>query len=111
MENNNFVILDSGEPDIKIKGGEQEILQLLLSTDMEDEVIDMYLQGKITMEILADETTLALKGYKTLYDKFSNSNKITGEVVKLNPSQFQNSINLFFLLFISLILGLIIEKI
>ena len=60
------------------------------------------------LESYADEKTLALKGYKIIYDNFSG-NEITGNIIKINP--IFRGINLIFFLFVLIIIGLIIDKI
>jgi len=110
IKDNDFLVIESGEPDIIISGEEESLISILRSEDIEKAMIELYLSGNVGLEILADESTLALKGYKSLYDKFSSNNKITGEVIGLNPIRVEDSMNLFFLLFVSLIIGLIIEK-
>ena len=55
-------------PDIRIKGSRQAIAALLETGDINAKAIEMYRQGLISIEMLKDETTLAAKGYKAIYD-------------------------------------------
>lgn len=110
VEDNNIEIFDSLNPDLIIKGGSNDVMEVLLSSDLEKSVVDAVYAGDIQIEIIADEKTLALKGYKSIYDKMS-SNKVTGGVVtEFSLNKINNGLSISLLFFISLIVGLIIEK-
>ena len=114
VENNNIKeTTETSNPDIKIKGNLIDINNLLLQDDFETAIIDSFIGGKLQIEVLADEKALALKGYKSIYDKISpNLNQITGEVIQdFNPVEYTKASQLVFLLMISIIMGLVIEKI
>ena len=110
VENNNVKIIDSCEPDLRIYGSTEVLLNIFQSQNLEAEITNLFLQGDLSIEILADEKTLALKGYKTIYDAVSE-NEVTGNVVKLNVEGVTKGMNLSFLFLISFVIGLIIEKI
>jgi len=57
-------------PDIRFKMNGQDFLALYSSTDFVTTAKQMSDQGKIDVEVLKDEATLAAKGYKSLYDSF-----------------------------------------
>jgi len=112
-DNNIKETTETSNPDIRIKGNLVDINNLLLQEDFETAIVDSFMDGNLQIEILADEKTLALKGYKSIYDKLSpNLNQITGEVVQnLNPVEYTKASQLIFLLMASIIIGLVIEKI
>jgi hypothetical protein len=59
------------DPDIRITADQQEFIQIFTSEDLNAEVITLYNQGEIGLEILGDETDLALKGYLGVYEELS----------------------------------------
>ncbi len=95
--------LEDNNPDIVLTTTKEKIFELMESSENA-------LTEDMEIEILSDEKTLALKGYKIIYDEFSK-NQITGEVINLKPEGYLRGINLSFLFFVSAIIGLIIEKI
>ena len=97
-------------PDIIIEIPKEEVINLINEEDFDSAVIELYSNGIIDVDIVADEATLALKGYKSLYDNFA-SNEITGNLVKLDAKTYTKGLNLSLLFFIALILHLIMEKI
>ena len=107
---NNFVASDNMAPDIIIEIPKEEVINLINEEDFDSAVIELYSNGIIDVDIVADEATLALKGYKSLYDNFA-SNEITGNLVKLDAITYTKGLNLSLLFFIALILHLIMEKI
>jgi hypothetical protein len=110
VEDNNLELSESLEPDLILKGNSNDVISVLTSSDLEKSIIDAVNSGDIKIKLVADEKTLALKGYKSIYDKIS-SNEITGAVVtKLGMSNVNNGLSISLLFFISLILGLIIER-
>lgn len=111
VEDNKFESLEQGIPDLRIYSTKEDLYGLLQGNDFEKSLLDKYNKGDIDIEIVADEATLALKGYKAIYDKISSSDKITGNVVKLNPANYTNGLNISLLFFIALILELILRKI
>lgn len=59
-------------PDIRILGSKRTFLQLIAEQDPAG-AIERYAQEKLLgVEILADEQTLLLKGYKAIYDSLQN---------------------------------------
>jgi len=110
VENNEIKIIEHCDPDLRIYSNPEVLLQMFQSKNIEEEITKLFLEGKISIEILADEKTLALKGYKTIYDAISD-NELTGNVVLLNPIEITKGMNLSFLFLVSFIIGLIIEKI
>jgi len=109
-----FAIMDNeiidyeGDPDLLISGDEKILESVLSSEDISSAIIDAYHKGLISIEIYADESNLALKGYKGIYDKFGN--KVTGEIVALKPKGAQGAINLSMMFFMTLIMGLVLER-
>ena len=105
---NQLEVIEDGDPDIILNGDTEQIIEIMSSDNFDDAVVNAFYDGKIDLEIISDEKTLALKGYKSIYDKMSNG--ITGNVVNLNPKRINNSLNLSLIFFVSTIIGLIIEK-
>ncbi len=56
------------DPDIRITGDKRSFLQLLSSPDSTKTLEEFAQKGQLKVELLADEKTLALKGYLALYD-------------------------------------------
>ncbi|MFH1316511.1 MAG: hypothetical protein ABII01_03270 [Candidatus Woesearchaeota archaeon] len=57
-------------PDMVISMTSETFAQIFNSDDIEGEMYLQYTEGNIQIEVLTDYTTLALKGYKSLYDSF-----------------------------------------
>ena len=104
--------MDSGEPDLKIYLDEKDLFELLQEDNFEETILEKYNNDEIDIKIIADEATLALKGYKSIYDKIaSSSNELTGNIVKLNPEEFTNGLNISVLFFMAIIMSLILKKV
>ena len=106
IEDHDYVISYSTvKPDIRLNVSEE----LLNTLDSNEKITDDALSA-MNIEILSDEKTLALKGYKNLYNKISGQG-VTGKVVEaLNPTEFDNILYLTAVIFLCIILGLLIEK-
>ncbi len=78
--------VDAIAPDLRISADSSVMIELLGSEDMSGSLVDLARQGKIGLEVMASEKTLALKGYKAIYDALSSGNNITGSpILMLNP--------------------------
>lgn len=109
LDNEITTIKEVDNSDLLIKGNSKIILEILKSQSFGNKLLEYYNGGEIILEIIADEKILALKGYKSLYDKLS-SNQITGEVINLDAKKFKEGINVSLLFLCSIIVGLIVEK-
>ena len=100
------------EPDLVLMCSSQAVEEMIGSEDISSAVMEAFSSGRITIEVNKDEKSLALMGYKAIYDKiYPQTGEITGNViVKMNPTIFSRGINLALLVMVSLIIGLIIEK-
>jgi len=79
IKNNNIIpAVDLSNPDIKIETDSNTVIQIYNSTNIEETVLTNYNNGNIKVQLLTDIATLALKGYKSLYDYFG----ITGSVIR-----------------------------
>lgn len=58
-----------GSPDLRITTGYSDFADLMNADDMKTEMLELYNNGDIGIEVLKDEATLALKGYKAIYDE------------------------------------------
>ncbi|MEM3373864.1 MAG: hypothetical protein QXE31_01455 [Candidatus Woesearchaeota archaeon] len=71
-------------------------------------------KGNIKINVISDEKTLILKGYKVLYDKFKKiqekNNEITGNFVNIRPLKSVKIFNLFFIFLFASFVGLLIER-
>jgi hypothetical protein len=56
------------KPDIRIRANSREVLELTQSRDFKGKALELYQQERIGIELISDETTLAMKGYKAIYD-------------------------------------------
>ena len=80
---------EADNPDIKIYGKQIIILEILSSDDLNSKIVEKAESQEIGLNVLADEKTLALKGYKAIYDAFTKNNQITGNVVeKIKPGPY-----------------------
>ncbi|MBU0757656.1 MAG: hypothetical protein KKF44_06305 [Nanoarchaeota archaeon] len=99
------------KPDIRLTASKDILFQLVESDDFERAIYDMVSESKVGIQILADEKTLALKGYKAIYDTISaaasEGNMLTGNAVsKLAIVEFTGITKLGILLTLFLILEL-----
>lgn len=113
VEDNKIIQAENTEsPDIKLIISGEALLDLYRSASPIHEVQNLYSAGKFEIQTLKEEKVLALKGYKAIYDTFSeNAGELTGSLIKaLNPARTIKGLNLFMLLLSSIIIGIIIEK-
>jgi len=110
-ENKVLISEEELKPDIIITSRKEEIINLFNSNSF-DLISDAFLNGDIKIELQNDEKILALKGYKTLYDRISaQNNKLTGNVVvRLNPTGITRGLELLVLVLSSFMTGLVLEK-
>lgn len=57
-------------PDLRISAGTVAFVRIMNSTDVNNEILSLYNQGLVSIELLKDTATLITKGYKVIYDKF-----------------------------------------
>ena len=62
---------EPAKPDAEVYTTQQVAIQLFQSSDFKEELVSLVKEGKITARIIADKTTLALKGYLSLYDEIN----------------------------------------
>lgn len=109
IQNNEIVeSFETLKPDIRIITSKKTLFEIYRTDHIS--YTDAFYKGDIQLEILQDEKILALKGYKSIYDKLSVNNEITGETIKLNPIGFTRGLSLGFIFIFSFILGIIVEK-
>lgn len=58
-------------PDIRITATRVVVIKLLTTEDVNKEIIELYNEGNVGIELLKGQATLALKGYKGIYDELS----------------------------------------
>jgi hypothetical protein len=58
----------TAEPDIRMTMDSPTFRELYEATDFNAKVNELYNEGSVTVELLKDTTTLAIKGYKGVYD-------------------------------------------
>jgi hypothetical protein len=81
---------ESEEPDLRLTMGQAEMMRLLETDDFNSEVVSLVTDGKITIEILVDEATLAMKGYKAIYDAMMDSSGMpTGQFISEFDTKLQ----------------------
>jgi hypothetical protein len=99
----------TGEPDIIITVDRATLLKIVQEGSIEA-FVEALEKGKIGIEPLKEEKTLALKGYKSIYDKVTiHLSGVTGNVV-LYPAGTVRMINLLLFISISIIAWIILEK-
>lgn len=95
--------------DLRISVGKDAIFEIL-EGDIGQGISDRVAEGTIRLEIISDEKTLALKGFKSIYDSLSKT-AITGEIIgNLYPTSFIRSIEIVVFLIFALTLAMILEK-
>jgi len=57
-------------PDIEIESNQNSLISIYEANETKKVVLDYYNKGLIKIDVVADVATLALKGYKSLYDYF-----------------------------------------
>lgn len=68
-------------PDIRLHATETVLVELLQSDNFNTKVVELVNDGSMWIEILTDETTLAMKGYLSIYQQLTgDENQITGNV-------------------------------
>lgn len=76
-------------PDIRLHATETILLELLQADDFNTKVVELVNDGSMWIEVLADETTLAMKGYLSIYQQLTgDETQITGNVA----SEFRSKI-------------------
>jgi hypothetical protein len=109
VDNGKIEETENKNPDIKISAKKDIFLGIFEGT-IDNGVVSAVSDGRMHIEILSDERSLAFKGYKSIYDSLSQ-NTITGNLVgKLNPLGFVRGIEIFLFLIFALTVGMIIEK-
>lgn len=100
-----------GIPDIRIVAKKAALIHIFMSDDQRKAILDGFSSGSLAIEIISDEKTLALKGYKAIYDKISaGMGDLTGDVVRLDAKKAKVNISLMAALCLMIIAGMIIEK-
>lgn len=59
----------ASNPDIRITASAETLVKLFAASDLKSEIAKLYNEGSVGIELLKDQATLALKGYKGLYDE------------------------------------------
>jgi hypothetical protein len=75
------VVGKATNPDIKIHTTKEILLVLSSTDDLSRDILKYSDAGKLWFEPVADEKTLALKGYKALYDAVVSRNSVTGQII------------------------------
>ncbi|MBN2422440.1 hypothetical protein JXB41_04395 [Candidatus Woesearchaeota archaeon] len=98
----------AANPDLRIIASQPVILDILDSEDIQGRIVKHIEEGDVEIEVLANEATLGMKGYKAVYDSINkNTDLITGKVtMELNPMGFVSLIKLCFLICLFLIIEL-----
>lgn len=80
---------EADNPDLVIYGMQEDIVDILSSGNINDAIVNKIEQGRIGLDVKADEKTLALKGYMSIYNALKSKNDITAQAVKeLEPAPF-----------------------
>lgn len=59
----------AANPDIRITANYDALIKIFAASDIKAEIVKLYNEGTVTFEMLKDQATLALKGYKGIYDE------------------------------------------
>ena len=66
---------ETKNPDVIVKMDTQTFVDIFNSTDYKAEAYHQYNLGNVKVQVVADYPTLALKGYKAIFDSFADSVK------------------------------------
>ncbi len=58
-------------PDVRITVSPDAFARLFAASDMKEEILELYDEGALTIELVKDQATLAVKGYKGIYDELN----------------------------------------
>ena len=64
---------NAADPDIRITADRASFGELMNSENISLKIGELYSSGRIGVEILKDEATLVMKGYKAVYDEISGN--------------------------------------
>jgi hypothetical protein len=104
-----LIEIETGKPDLMLST-KKETIFWVFGGNIEKSVFSAVSDGSIKLDIVSDEKTLALKGYKAMYDRISK-NTITGNLIGgLYPTGFIRGIELVLFLLFSLTIFMILEK-
>ncbi len=105
---------EAPDPDIRISCTQNTFIEIMGQDDIIAGLQSAIEEGKVGIEAITDQKTLALKGYKTLYDSLTaKNNMITGGAIReIDPLDIVSGIKLYFLLtlFITLEVAFLIES-
>ncbi len=59
----------AANPDIRITASYDALVKIFGAADVKSEIVRLYNDGSIDVELIKDEAALALKGYKGVYDE------------------------------------------
>lgn len=59
----------AANPDIRLTTDYASLARILNAADIKAEITKLYSEGTVSIELLKDQATLALKGYKAIYDE------------------------------------------
>ncbi len=59
----------AANPDIRLVTSANAVAQIMNAKDVKAEILKLYTEGAVSIELLKDQATLALKGYKGIYDE------------------------------------------
>lgn len=62
-------------PDVIIKMDSKTLVAVYSAEDFRQEAVNQYKKGNLQVEVRADYATLALKGYKAIFDSFEQAVK------------------------------------
>jgi len=91
VENNlpKAVEVTSGSPDLRITAGSDTIKKIINSKNLTSDIVRYAEKGEILIVALKDDATLAVKGYKSIYDGLMKGRDMpTGRFFSLTKKQF-----------------------
>ncbi len=112
VEKGEIYLVEEADPDMRIIADEPILVEIINAETPTDELLERIDKGELYFEVIAHETELAFKGYKSIYDSLQKGNKLTGKVVEFNELKAEtvtNGIGLSTLLFVVVLLGMILN--
>jgi hypothetical protein len=82
---NNFPGVSEGNatrPDLRIRTVSGKMAELLSADDFTKKAVELVKSGDVSIEVISDEATLAVKGYKAIYDALKKDSGLpTGQFI------------------------------
>jgi hypothetical protein len=107
---NKIVEINESNPDIIIRAKKNIIISVYNSNNTKDKIIDSYNKGLISIEILADTSTLLSKGYSSLYLDFGMTGNVVAETSNFGKQEISTILIVLLVLFGIILIRVFIQQ-